>query len=156
MLTKKKAADHIWIINSDKQEELGKAFIRFQEYYENADLKGRKNLSVYEIHKWWKTTREKGCKDSYYVFWTGFNLPGRIFLELAVSPEFRSGFSLRKFLKNPLWYPRHHKQEDELLALLSDLTLDEIATGYFIGVSKDSTQVLDHEMAHGFYTTNAS
>ena len=155
MLTKTKVVDRVWAINSDSQVEIGKAFIRFQEYYENADLKGRKDLTVREIEKWWERTREATNAESYYEYWVGFNLPGRVFVELTMSPEFRPGFSLVDFLGNPMAYPRYHDEENELMALLSDLPAAELVDSYFIGLWKDSTDVLEHEIAHGLFTTNA-
>lgn len=153
MLTKQKVADNIWAIYSDTQPEIGKAFVRFQEYYENATLKGRKDLTIRVIERWWKNTKEAGEED-YYDHWVGFNLPGRVFVELLTSPKFRSGFSLSAWLAEPFNFPRWYPQEDELLTLLSDIPANELVGSYFIGLCKTSTDVLDHEIAHGLYTTN--
>ncbi len=68
--------------------------------------------------------------------------------------EFRSGFSLSKFLKDPKDYPRWYKQEDELINLLQDLTAEQILNSYFIGLSKNSEHVLYHELAHGMWATD--
>lgn len=155
MLTKTKVADKVWAIRADTQIEIGKAFIRFQEYYENADLRGRKDLTVRDIEKWWAQTREKDCKEPYYEYWTGFNIPGRIFLELTMSPLFRTGASVKEFFCNLVGFPCFHKEEDQLLALLVDLSVDEIGSSYFIGLSNSSTDVLDHEMAHAFFALDA-
>lgn len=153
MLTKKKVANKIWAIYSDTQSEIGKAFVRFQEYYENADLKGRKDLTVQLIERWWKKTKEEDEED-YYDHWVGFNLPGHVIVQLALSPQFRTGFSFSELLTNPQHYPRWHKEEDALLALFDDLPVPEIVESYFIGLWKGSTDVLEHEVAHGLFTTN--
>lgn len=155
MLSKTKLADRVWAVYSDTQPEIGKAFCRFQEYYENSELRGRKDLTVRDIEKWWTKTREDGCADSYYDFWVGFNIPGRIFLELTMSPLFRTGASVKEFFCNLVGFPSFHSEEDQLLALISDLSLDEIQSSYFIGLSKTRDDIVEHELAHAFFSTNA-
>lgn len=155
MLTKQKVADRIWAIYSDTQPEIGRAFVRFQEYYENAELKGRKDLTVGVIEQWWDATKAPDEED-YYDHWVGFNLPGRVFVEMATSPEFRAGFSLWQFFADASYYPRWHKEEDALLEVLNDIPAAELVDGYFIGLWKDSKEVLNHEIAHGLFTTNGA
>lgn len=148
MLTRVQIAEKVWAIYSDTQEEIGKAFVRFQEYYENKELKGRTDITVKDVEEWW--AQERVVQDTtkpYYGYWAGFNIPGKAILKLLTSPKFRAGFS---------FYPWWYKQEDEFLELLQDLSIEEINTGYFIGLSKTSDTVLDHEVAHALYATNLS
>lgn len=157
MLTKKHIADKVWAIYGDTQEEVGKAFVRFQEYYENKDLRGTKDITIRMVEDWWA----EECKDQetcepYYTYWTGFNIPGKVILTLMTTSEFRAGFNLWAYLIGPRDYPRWHPQEDQLIDLLQDLDVNQINTGYFIGLSKTSTEVLDHELAHALYATNLS
>lgn len=153
MLTKTLIAPKIWAVYSDTQPEAGRAFVRFQEYYENPDLKGKKDLTIRDVEAWWERTKQEDEKD-YYDHWTGFNLPGRIFVELLTSPAFRAGFSVIDFFTDPLNYPRWYGEEDDLLALITDIPVDQIVQSYFIGLSKDSTDVLNHEVAHGLFALN--
>ncbi len=155
MLRKVKIADRIWAIYSDTEEEIGKAFVRFQEYYENKDLKGTKNITVKMIEDWWREDSAVfNIDEPYYTFWEGFNLPGKVILTLLATSEFRSGFSLWNWFVEPSNYPRWHKEEDQFIDLLQDLSVDEIIDGYFIGMWKDATEVFDHELAHALYATN--
>jgi hypothetical protein len=157
MLIKKQVAASVWAIYGDTQEEIGKAFIRFQEYYENNTLKGRKDITVPMIEEWWATEcldYAEEDREPYYTFWQGFNIPGKVLLALMSTSEFRSGFSMSKLFADPKHYPRWHPQEDQLIDLLQDLTVDQINDGYFIGLSKDSDDVFDHELAHALFATN--
>ncbi len=52
MLTKVHVANSVYAIYGDTQEEVGKAFVRFQEYYENKDLKGTKNITIRMVEDW--------------------------------------------------------------------------------------------------------
>jgi hypothetical protein len=156
MLTKQNVAENVWVIYSDTQEEIGRAFIRFQEFYENKDLKGTKDITIRQIEDWWaREAKNLETPEPYYTFWAGFNLPGHVILALLSTSEFRSGFSLWRFIASPKDYPRWHPEEDRFLDLLQDLTVHQILTGYFIGVSKDSTEVFDHELSHALFATNS-
>lgn len=150
MLSKLKVADYIWSITADSQDEIAKAFVRFQEYYENPALRGNKSISVHAVESWWKATRSGShAKDSYYEAWCGFNIPGRIILETMTSSTFRPMWSLKD-----IWQRRFWKEEDSLLDIIADLSPEEIGASYFIGTSGTSDDVLDHEIAHGFFSTN--
>ena len=146
-------APAVWVIYGKDKPDAAKAFVRFQEYYENAKLKGVKGLVVRDIEDWWEEHRDKDEKELYYTFWSGFNVPGKVILDLVRSATFRNGFSIKDFLLHPLRYPRWHKQETEFLLLLETLTSEQINTGYFIGMWHGSEQVLHHEVAHAFFAT---
>jgi hypothetical protein len=140
MLTKKKITDRIWIIYGAEVEDVPRGFIRFQEYYENKDLKG-KIVSVQQIEEWWEKTRDVDNTDSYYQYWSGFNIPGSIFAQLIDIPGFH-----------------HHKsniEENELINLITEIPREELPYSYIIGMWKDSTDVLDHELAHALFGTNS-
>lgn len=148
MLTKVQIAEKVWAIYSDTQEEIGKAFVRFQEYYENKELKGKTNLTVRDVEEWWAQERvSQETTKPYYQYWSGFNIPGSVILRLLTSSKFRVGFS---------YFPWWYQEEDEFLELLQDLSIEQINAGYFIGLSKTSDNVLDHEVAHALYATNLS
>lgn len=153
MLTKSKVADNIWAVYGDSQQEIGRAFIRFQEYYESTLFKGNKNFTVRDVEYWWKTTKTSD-QWSYYDEWIGFNIPGRVIIELLVGSKFRCNFSFTEFIGDPLNFPRYHKEESQLLDLIEDIPAQEIIDSYFIGLWKDSSDVFDHELAHGLFTTN--
>lgn len=153
MLTKQRLAPNVWAVYGETQSEIGKAFVRFQEYYENKDLRGRKDLTVSDIESWWNTQRKAdNIKDSYYEYWVGFNIPGRVFLELTMSPLFRTGATVKSFFCNLIGFRSFYEQENQLLALIADIPADEILSSYFIGLSTTRDDVLEHELAHAFFT----
>lgn len=153
MLTREKIAPSVWVIYGSEQPDAAKAFVRFQEYYENASLKGQKGIVVRDIENWWNLHRDPDDSEPYYTAWSGFNISGKIILDLLRTPEFKGGFSLLEFLSNPTRFPRWHKQETEFLKLLEDLSVDEINSSYFIGMWNKCTTVLEHEVAHAFFAT---
>ncbi|MDE1830595.1 MAG: hypothetical protein KGI25_09760 [Thaumarchaeota archaeon] len=153
MLKREQISPTVWVIYGENQPDVARAFVRFQEYYENAQLKGKKGLVVRDVEKWWKKYRDRDEKELYYTFWTGFNVPGNVILDLLRTSEFRSGFSLKDFLLRPHYYPRWHNEETEFLKLLEDLTIDQISNGYFIGMWRGADQVFEHEVAHAFFAT---
>lgn len=153
MLRKEQISPNVWAVYGKNESDVAKGFVRFQEYYENAQLKGKKGLVVRDIDKWWEEHRDRNETELYYTFWAGFNVPGKVILDLVRSSEFRSGFSIKEFLSNPFRYPRWHDEETEFLKLIEDLTVEQINNGYFIGMWHGSNKVLEHEVAHAFFAT---
>lgn len=148
MLKLEVVAPRVWAIFGEGEEDAARAFIRFQEYYENPELKNKKDITVTDVENWWKRARDKGLKDVYYNAWAGFNIPGRIILECVRSPLFRPKASIRDVFSS-----RWNAQEDELLALIETLPHEEVQNGYFVAMWKDSNDVLEHEIAHAFFST---
>lgn len=148
MLKLEVVAPRVWAVYGEEQEDAARAFIRFQEYYENPELKNKKDISVPDVEKWWKKAQDKGLKDVYYNAWAGFNIPGRVILECLRSPLFRPKASITDIIS-----ARWNKQEDEFLALIENLSPEDIQNGYFVAMWKDSEGVLDHEVAHAFFST---
>jgi len=118
----------VWI-SADSQEELGRTFIRFQEYYEspNPDFKG-KIFTLGVVRQWYSV---KYGADTYHHDWTGFNFPSRILL------PFKQG------LFDPLT-----SEEIELLNLFK-YRHDNF---YIMGAQNDAT--LRHELSHALYDSN--
>jgi len=142
MLSIKQISKKVWAILGNNEEDVARAFIRFQEYYENKDLKGQRGLTVQEIEQWWdKRRKELDTEDSYYQHWLGFNLPGKIILDLTRLPSFRSDPANYNF------------EETKLLSILETLSVDQLSDGYLIGLWKDAEEVFDHEVAHAYFAT---
>jgi hypothetical protein len=118
----------VWII-ADSQEELGRTFIRFQEYYEspNPDFRG-KIFTLGVVRQWYSI---KYGADTYHHDWTGFNFPSRILL------PFKQG------LFDPLT-----SEEIELLNLFK-YRHDNF---YIMGAQNNAT--LRHELSHALYDSN--
>ena len=118
----------VWI-SADSQEELGRTFIRFQEYYEspNPDFRG-KIFTLGVVRQWYSI---KYGADTYHHDWTGFNFPSRILL------PFKQG------LFDPLT-----SEEIELLNLFK-YRHDNF---YIMGAQNSAT--LRHELSHALYDSN--
>jgi hypothetical protein len=118
----------VWI-SADSQEELGRTFIRFQEYYEspNPDFRG-KIFTLGVVRQWYSV---KYGADTYHHDWTGFNFPSRILL------PFKQG------LFDPLT-----SEEIELLNLFK-YRHDNF---YIMGAQNSAT--LRHELSHALYDSN--
>lgn len=113
-------------VTYETQEELAKAFLPFQEFYENIHF-ARKTFTLDQFKEWYT---EKFGKFSYYGDWSGFNVPVWVFNTI---PESMVNFS--------------HES-----AVLHALIMDK-RPGYIIGTTDDTDpETLTHELAHArFY-----
>ncbi|NDG32457.1 hypothetical protein EB118_20585, partial [bacterium] len=125
---KKQPYNSVWI-SADSQEELGLTFMRFQEYYESANLTFRNKIFTLGQLRYWYS--EKYGANDYHLTWIGFNFPSRV-----LTP-FKEG------LFDPLT-----PEENRLLELLR-YRKDEF---YIIGAQNHN--VLRHELAHALYASN--
>ncbi len=131
-INKKAVAENIFLLEFETREELASTFLRFQEFYESPEFKG-KIFTLDEYKKWYAS--ERGSF-SYYTDWSGFNIPSDILI------PFEEG----KF--DPL-----SEQEKQFLSLFEGLEHPY----YIIGVSGDperAARVINHEVAHGLFYTN--
>ena len=118
----------VWI-SADSQEELGRTFIRFQEYYESPNPEFRGKIFTLGVVRQWYSI--KYGADTYHHDWTGFNFPSRILL------PFKQG------LFDPLT-----SEEIELLNLFK-YRHDNF---YIMGAQNSAT--LRHELSHALYDSN--
>jgi hypothetical protein len=118
----------VWIC-ADNQEELGRTFMRFQEFYEspNPDFKN-KIFTCGQVRNWYSI---KYGADTYHQDWTGFNFPSPVLL------PFKQG------LFDPLTV-----EENQLLDFFK-YRHDDF---YIIGAQNKA--VLRHELAHALYGYN--
>ena len=125
---KKQPYNSVWI-SADSQEELGRTFIRFQEFYEspNSDFRGK--IFTLGMVRQWYSVQYGG--DTYHHDWTGFNFPSRILL------PFKQG------LFDPL--------TNEEIALLN-LFKYRHDNFYIMGAQNEA--VLRHELSHALYDSN--
>lgn len=118
----------VWI-SADSQEELGRTFIRFQEFYEspNADFRG-KIFTLGMVRQWYSVMYGA---DTYHHDWTGFNFPSRVLI------PFKQG------LFDPLT-----TEEIELLNLF------KYRTDHFYIMGAQNADTLRHELSHALYDSN--
>lgn len=131
--------DKINLLSFETQQELTSTFLRFQEHYESPEFKG-KIFTLEEFTEWYVKNSPKGIetgKFTYHTDWNGFNIPSYV-------------------LK-----PFYDGQFEELSLsekTLLDLFTDESEDFYIIGVhgeTKNLDALLEHEIAHGLFSTNS-
>ena len=122
----------IYLIESESRQDLAQMFMRFQEYYESPEFKG-KTFTVDEFAHWY--TSKYGCF-SYAKDWYGFNIPARV-----LAPFRQGNF-------DPLTV-----QEQKLLEICKEVN----DNSYIIGVTPDAEyfkETIQHEFVHGVFYTN--
>lgn len=123
-----KLLNNVYQVDFKTRAELLKTFLRFQEYYESPEFKG-KIFTVKAYAKWYKSFYKKE-KFTYYSDWSGCNVPSYVF---------------HFFRQENRW--ALSRREKELLDLLPQEG-DFYVIGTFAG-GKD--EVLEHEKAHGLF-----
>jgi len=122
----------IYLIESSSRQALADTFMRFQEYYESPEFKGRV-FSVEDFAHWYAG---KFGSFSYSKDWYGFNIPG------TVLAPFKNGDF------NPLTL-----SEKQLV----DFCADADKNSYIIGVTPSAEyfkETVQHEFVHGAFYTN--
>jgi hypothetical protein len=122
----------IYLIESSSRQNLAVTFMRFQEYYESPEFKGRV-FSVEDFAHWYAL---KFGSFSYSRDWYGFNIPG------TVLTPFKNGDF------NPLT-----PYEQKLIDFCSSVDGDS----YIIGATSSVEyfkETVQHEFVHGVFYTN--
>jgi len=133
-----KLAEKIHLLTFENQKDITSTFLRFQEYYESPNFRG-KIFSLDEYRQWYVKTSPNGIRTgefTYYSDWNGFNIPSYV-----LKPFYDGKF-------NPL-----SEAEEKLLEIFKN----EDGVFYIIGIHKENKkidQLLTHETAHGFFHTN--
>jgi hypothetical protein len=120
----------VYFIRFDDARTASETFMRFQEHYESPEFAG-KIFSREEFEAWYSA--QKGGTFTYFTDWTGFNIPSRV-----VEP-----FADGRF--DPL--SRH---EALLVQALRNVE------GPFYVIATADEKAVEHEIAHGLFTTNPS
>ncbi len=123
----------IYLIESQSRQDLAGMFMRFQEYYESPEFKG-KVFSVDEFTHWYAT---KYGSFSYAKDWYGFNIP------TTVLAPFRHGDF------NPLTV-----REKKILEICKEAG----DNSYIIGATPDAEyfkETVKHEFVHGAFYINS-
>ena len=122
----------IYLVESRNRRDLAETFMRFQEYYESPEFKGRV-FTVEEFAHWYAS---KYGAFSYTRDWYGFNIPSKV-----LEP-----FRLGQF--DPLT-----AKEKKLLDVCKNATGDF----YVIGVTPSAEyfdETVKHEFVHGAFHVN--
>ncbi|MFA6422356.1 MAG: ABC transporter ATP-binding protein [Candidatus Buchananbacteria bacterium] len=133
----KKISDKIHLLTFRTQRDVTSTLLRFQEYYESPNFKGKIFL-LKEYKEWYilnSPNSKKTGKFTYYSDWNGFNIPSYV-----LKPFYKGRF-------DPL-----SKSEKMILKIFED-TANPF---YIIGIHEETKigHLLKHEIAHGLFYTN--
>lgn len=131
-----KLNDNIFLFTSETMKELTLSFFRVQEYYESQKpALNRKEFTVFDFLN--EQMNDKGEID-YFSYWTGFNVPGKIFSEWMD--------------KNKLEFTPF---EMKMISQLDNAGINPFHGNYYvIGSLETDIETIDHEIAHALYETN--
>jgi ribosomal protein S9 len=133
MFKTKKPIKNCLLLEFNTQKDLALAFCRVEEYYEGNPKVNGKYLSLEQFLDAFMT--DDG-KLNYFHYWTGFNIPGNIYLEWAQ----------QNMSDKTKW--------ELALANVISKKLDLEKPFYVIGGVKGDIEVIDHEIAHALYYMN--
>ncbi|MFC2142877.1 hypothetical protein ACFLQN_00585 [Candidatus Aenigmatarchaeota archaeon] len=123
--------DKIVLITFPSKKQLCNTFMRFQEFYESSDWRGRV-FTKQEFEEWYS----EGGKHSYHDDWEGFNIPSWV-----IEPFIEGVF-------DPL-----SEEEKAFLKLFKSKT----GMFYIIGTCHDSDdELLSHEISHAMFYVNTN
>ncbi len=143
----------VYHLNFANRYDLCMHFLRYQEYYEGEEHRG-KIFTIFDYMEWYAKSSSthktrKGKKTQVFTYpgdWSGFNVPSYVFEAL-----------------NPSTIPDGNRYDAFMrqIALLA-MGLEKTGRWYLIGTSSDlgspsgltTKDILAHEIAHGFYYTN--
>lgn len=121
----------IYLLLGDSLADLGRAFVRVQEFYESPSKLFRgKFFPLAKFKAWYCRTQSETGKFSYYRDFGGYNVPGDVFLDWATT-----------------YAGNENEDEQGLLGLIGALPKDF----YVIGAPADSATTIDHELSHAFF-----
>lgn len=130
----------IFLIEVDGNNDLGMTFLRAQEFYESVNPNIQFSKFTIEQYSQWYKTQSKTGDFSYGEDWRGFNLPSH-----AIEACYRINNERTAY-------------DDFFLSIVQKCKElaknDGLENYYLLGVRKDDTQTLDHEVAHGMFTVN--
>lgn len=137
--TLKKITPRIFAVSFDNSYDLGMHFLRYQEFYESASPRFRRNsFTVLEYMAWYAKARDGVF--SYPADWAGYNVPGWVFKDL-----------IEGCLISDL------NQYDRNMALAVSEIQKQLSNDpwnfYVLGIKEDDEETMDHELAHGLYST---
>lgn len=135
MFKTKKPIKNCLLLEFNTQKDLALAFCRVEEYYEGNPKVNGKYLSFVDFIDAFMT--DDGKLD-YFHYWTGFNIPGNIYME----------WSQKNMSDKTYW--------ETALAQAISSKLDLEKPFYIIGSKKGSKNVIDHEIAHALYYMNSN
>jgi hypothetical protein len=132
----------VFLASTASRYDLGQLFVCVQEHYESAypQWKG-KYFERAPYERWYAQTVSHDCVFSYPDDWCGFNVP---------SAAIQNFYGNSPYDYSSNYYDRLMIEIDK--TIISHL--GGVQTYYLIGALADDLETLDHEVAHGLYTTS--
>lgn len=128
----------IFLVEFHENYDLAMTFLRAQEFYEsvNPDFQG-KSFTMSQYMSWYAKTQSATKTFSYSEDWRGFNVPSKVLDDCyTINTE-----------RTP-----HDKLLIKIMQECNQKSDDQ--PYYLLGVRIGDLGTLDHEIAHGFYTTD--
>lgn len=121
----------IFLFLGDTPADLGRPFVRLQEFYESPSKLFRgKFFTLDKFKSWYARTQSESGKFTYYRDFYGYNVPGNIVHDWAAT-----------------FAGRETQEEQHLLQMIGPLPQEF----YVIGSPADSADTIDHEISHAFF-----
>jgi hypothetical protein len=129
----------IFLMEFKNHYDLGMTFLRYQEYYESRSSKFRgKNFTIIDFMEWYAKEYGAGIF-TYPLDWSGYNIPSHIISSVRPTIE-------------------DNNKYDEEMYKIYDKCQKEVGDDFYLIGAQDDKQndiVIKHELAHGFFYTNA-
>jgi len=137
-----KLADKIYSVIIEDNHLRAMTFLRFQEYYESSseEFKGKK-FKWDRYIQWYKSSDSPNGEKECFTYgddWSGFNIPSESIENCLLDIDDKNYY------------------DNIMISIVNTIRNEEKENFYLIGVDKLdlNSDLLDHEMAHGFYYTD--
>jgi len=135
MFSLKEIRTDIFNLQFDEQIELNSHFLRFQEYYESPEFRG-KRFQLIDYINWY--AKENDGDFTYFNDWSGFNIPAEVLIDCYHGiPDLND--------------------QDEFMYYIAKKAVKASQSGkaYLIGTTTDAKETtIHHELAHGMFYVN--
>lgn len=135
--TLKEVLPSIYHFSTENQYDLAMTFLRYQEFYENPEWKG-KDFTIFEFMNWYVKDGHRECF-TYPDDWAGYNIPSYVI------------YDLRNRIKDGNIYDDIINEVADQISSNFNATRKDF---YLIGTINDDGPTIEHEIAHGLFYTN--
>lgn len=130
----------IFLLEMGKREDLALSFLRAQEFYESANPDIQGHCFTLDTYRQWYSSQSKTGDFSYATDWSGFNLPSHAIKDCYALHDER--------LPTDEFFLEINAMCERLIEGTG------LESYYLLGVRGGDTKTLEHEVAHGLYSTN--
>lgn len=121
----------IFLFLGDTAADLGRPFVRIQEFFESpSKLFRRRFFTVQKFKDWYRRTQSETGKFDYFTRYNGYNVPGDVFKDWAIA------------------YAGNETEDEQSLLGMMGAMPDQF---YVIGAPAMDTVTIRHEVHHAFH-----